>query len=207
MKSYLLISLMFLALQAFCQSEDSLLMALRDIPFPPEVLERLQDRSGALIGNEIPAFHLSKLNWDEFNSDMLWGKPTVLFFWSMSHQSCMDKIPYLMELKSQYDGRVNFVGISKGNRAETQHFLSQRSFDITHLIDDQNYNDQVGNIGVSRAIVLDENLIVMDVGKIRKLPTEWPPINNTKKNPQAWLTQTIEWQSSIRVLLDKLLPE
>lgn len=65
-----------------------------------------------LVGKPMPAFSLSALDGQTFDSSQLAGTPTVINFWaSWCIPQCIDEHPVLMDLAARYADEVQLVGI------------------------------------------------------------------------------------------------
>jgi thiol-disulfide isomerase/thioredoxin len=108
------------------------------------------------IGEAFPSFSLSSLSGREFDSHQLRGKPTMINFWFTRCVPCVEEMPVLNELKERYQEEVNFIAITFNDAEEVRGFLEKHSFDFMHLVDAEEFIDQLGNKAYPKNLFLDK---------------------------------------------------
>lgn len=130
-----------------------------------KALEYFKGNIQEFIGKELPKFELTLLNGNKLNSESLKGKPTLINFWFSNCQPCIDEMPILNEIRSQFDQDVNFISITFQDQKEVTEFLKRIDFDFTHIIDSKEYLKSFGFIGYPKTLTLDKNLIITEIEK------------------------------------------
>lgn len=92
--------------------------------------ERLQ-----LTGQRAANFTLKTLDGDQVALDALNGKVVVLDFWASWCGPCRREMPALQKLKSEFAGKVAFLGINDEEPSTIKSFLKKNPFDMTVLLD------------------------------------------------------------------------
>jgi thiol-disulfide isomerase/thioredoxin len=128
-------------------------------------------------GKELPKFELTLLNGKILNSESLKGKPTVINFWFSNCAPCIEEMPLLNEIKSEFGNDVNFISITFQNRDEVKEFLNTNEFDFTHVVKSKEYINTFGRFGYPKTLILDKNLIITEIEKM--IPKD---IENEKQN-------------------------
>ena len=92
-----------------------------------------------LINKPLPNFQLQDLANSVKSKESYNDKITLINLWFTSCPPCIAEIPYLNDLKKQYEGRVNFVAITFENKDKIEAFLNKKPFDFEHLDDGVSY--------------------------------------------------------------------
>lgn len=92
-----------------------------------------------LINKSLPDFELQTLTSKLKSKDSYNDKITLINLWFTSCPPCIAEIPYLNDLKKQYEDRVNFVAITFEKKDKVDTFLERKPFDFEHLIDGLTY--------------------------------------------------------------------
>ena len=121
-------------------------------------------------GKELPYFELTLLNGKKINSESLKGKPTLINFWFINCRYCIEEIPFLNELKTQFKDEVNFLSITFQDEKEVTEFLNYNKFNFEHIVDSKQYLTNFGQFGYPKTLIMDKNLIIRDIKK--KLPND-----------------------------------
>ena len=95
-----------------------------------------------LINKPLPDFELQDLANSIKNKESYNDKITLINLWFTSCPPCIAEIPYLNDLKKQYEDRVNFVAITFENKDKINTFLKRKPFDFEHLVDGASYLKQ-----------------------------------------------------------------
>lgn len=92
-----------------------------------------------LINKPLPDFELQDLANGLKSKESYNDKVTLINLWFTSCPPCIAEIPYLNDLKKQYEDRVNFVAITFENKDKINTFLERKPFDFEHLVDGVTY--------------------------------------------------------------------
>lgn len=95
-----------------------------------------------LINKPLPDFQLQDLASFVKSKESYNDKITLINLWFTSCPPCIAEIPYLNDLKKQYEGRVNFVAITFESKNKIETFLNKKPFDFEHLVDGASYLKQ-----------------------------------------------------------------
>ena len=135
-------------------------------------------------GKELPKFKLNILNGKKLNSESLKGKPTVINFWFNNCQPCIEEMPLLNKIKSEFGNDVNFISITYQNKNEVNEFLKTNEFNFTHVIESKQYLKNFGFFGYPKTLILNKNLVITEIEKM--IPKD---IKNEKKNKKEFITR------------------
>jgi thiol-disulfide isomerase/thioredoxin len=128
-------------------------------------------------GKELPKFELPLLSGKKINSESLKGKPTVINFWFSNCAPCIEEMPLLNEIKSEFGNEVNFISMTFQNQNEVNEFLRTHDFDFTHIVDSKDYIRTFGTFGYPKTLILDKDLVIVEIEKMIPKDTE-----NEEKN-------------------------
>ena len=117
-------------------------------------------------GKKLPKFELTLLNGKKLNSDSLKGKPTVINFWFSNCAPCIEEMPLLNEIKSEFENEVNFISITFQNGNEVNEFLKRNKFNFIHIVESKEYIKTFGRFGYPKTLILDKNLIITEIEKM-----------------------------------------
>lgn len=129
-------------------------------------------------GNEVkpnsllPQFRIFLNDGSRLTTDDLYGKPSVLVFFSTTCSDCQKELPVVEQLFRQYGNRINLVCISRGEGEAlvstfwktynlTMPYSVQQTTDVYHLF---------ANTGVPRIYVSNADLIVKVVYDDTNMP-------------------------------------
>jgi thiol-disulfide isomerase/thioredoxin len=116
-----------------------------------------------LINKKLPDFRLKDLRNQDFSSQQLLGKPTLINFWSINCKPCIEEFDQLNKLKEKYEGRVNFIAISEDSYDEVIKVLGRRPFNFQQLINGYNYRKSLHIESLPKNLFLDKNGIVKEI--------------------------------------------
>lgn len=145
------------------------------------------------VNGYLPKFILTSLDGSNIHSEFLKGKPTVINLWFTNCAPCVEEIPVLNELKSEYSDVVNFVAITYQEPNVVKSFLKSTKFDFFHLVNSKEYLKTFGFFGYPKTIILNHDL------KIMKIEKGFATYKNTK------VENEIEFKRRISSLLNELL--
>jgi thiol-disulfide isomerase/thioredoxin len=111
-------------------------------------------------GKEFPKFELSTLTNGKFNSEQLKGKPTLINFWFTKCAPCIDEMPVLNKIMEQYKNDFNFIAITYEKKEDVEKFLKNHPFEFEHLVDAENFTNQLGIKAYPMNLFLDKNGIL-----------------------------------------------
>src|SRR5690606_9106887 len=90
------------------------------------------------IGNHFPIESFKDESGNNFSTEYLNGKPTIVNFWFTDCPPCIEEIPDLHKLKEEYGTTVNFVAITFERRKAVDKFLEKKpNFDYLHITNSQ----------------------------------------------------------------------
>ncbi|MEP7197701.1 MAG: TlpA disulfide reductase family protein [Saprospiraceae bacterium] len=135
-------------------------------------------------GKELPKFELNLLNEKKLNSESLKGRPTIINFWFSNCAPCIEEIPLLNKIKTEFGNEVNFVSITFHDQNEVNEFLKANKFDFTHVIESNEYLEGFGLFGYPKTLILDKNLIITEIEK--RNPKD---IKNEAQNKAEFITR------------------
>ena len=135
-------------------------------------------------GKKLPKFELNLLNGKKLNSETLKGKPTVINFWFSNCAPCIEEMPLLNEIKSEFKNEVNFISITFQDRSEVNEFLKNNKFDFIHVVESKEYIKTFGRFGYPKTLILDKNLIITEIEKMIPKDSE-----NEKQNKTEFITR------------------
>lgn len=110
-----------------------------------------------LEGKKFPDFDLKTLLGDNFNSELLNGKPTMINFWFTKCAPCIDEMPVLNKIYDQYKNDINFVAITYESEEKVSAFLKKHPFKFKHLVDAQSFTDALELKAYPLNLFLDAN--------------------------------------------------
>ena len=86
----------------------------------------------AQIGNPMKAFKTVDLNGQQVESVDFLGKVVVINFWFIACPPCQQEIPYLNELKAEYENRddIVFLGFATDSKERLDKFLEKKDFNF-----------------------------------------------------------------------------
>jgi thiol-disulfide isomerase/thioredoxin len=112
-----------------------------------------------LNGYNIPPF--SGLTFDGNLVKADYKKMTLLYFWNLTSQSCLDQIPYLNKLQEKYSEKLDIISLCNNNYEEFFHFHNTNKVKFT--------------------IICDSNKITQDILKLKGMNSKCILIDNTGK--------------------------
>ena len=157
------------------------------------VLTGLNKELNESKGKQLPEFELTLLDGKKLSSESLKGKPTLINFWFSSCQPCIDEMPILNDIKSQFYGDVNFIAITYQDQNEVTEFLNRVDFDFTHLIDAKEYLKSFGFFGYPKTLILDKDLVITEIEKF--IPND---IENEVKNKAEFKNRIIRHLTELK---------
>ncbi|MEJ1224079.1 TlpA family protein disulfide reductase [Sediminicola sp. 1XM1-17] len=129
------------------------------------IMKGLNKELSGFKGKELPEFELTLLDGKKLNSESLKGKPTLINFWFSNCQPCIDEMPILNDIKSQFYRDVNFISITFQDHKEVTEFLNRVDFNFTHIIDAKEYLKSFGFFGYPKTLILDKDLVLTEIEK------------------------------------------
>jgi thiol-disulfide isomerase/thioredoxin len=109
---------------------------------------------------EFPIFNLNTLFDGKFDSEKLKGKPTLINFWFTKCAPCIDEMPVLNKIKEKYKEDFNFIAITYEKKEDVVKFLKKHPFEFEHLVDAEDFTDQLGIKAYPMNLFLDRNGIL-----------------------------------------------
>lgn len=167
LKTHLILLFSTFSLTMSAQDADSL--SSIDYKEMQDKIFRLLENQGIyeLGDKRLPSFKLMRVDGEEFDSESLVGKPTILNFWFTFCAPCIEEIPMLNRIQKSYAHKVNFIAITYQDSIEITGFLERKAFNFTQLTDAQDFWDQLGLKTAPHTLITDQNLIVQYIDKDR----------------------------------------
>jgi cytochrome c biogenesis protein CcmG/thiol:disulfide interchange protein DsbE len=115
------------------------------------------------VGKPMPAFSLSALDGQRFDSSQLAGTPAVINFWaSWCIPQCVDEHPVLMDLAARYGDEVQLVGVTFDNeRQDALEFLVRYGDGGWPQLDDAS-----GSVGLAFGVLAPPETFFVDAAGI-----------------------------------------
>ncbi|OEK04817.1 TlpA family protein disulfide reductase [Roseivirga misakiensis] len=135
-----------------CKKEKSPLDGLR------VVTEK--DKVHDYLGKKLPNHSLKSLDNRELLLSDFEGKPTVINCWFVSCAPCIDEMPILNDLKSQYGDQVNFLSLTFDTAEKVEKLLKKHAFDFYHLVGAQEFLQEIGVQGYPKNIFIGADGII-----------------------------------------------
>jgi thiol-disulfide isomerase/thioredoxin len=107
-----------------------------------------------------PKFDLNTLTGENFDLENLKGKPTMINFWFTRCAPCIDEMPILNKIKEKYKDDFNFIAITYEKEEAVKKFLNKHPFNFEHLINAENFTNQLGISAYPMNLFLDKNGIL-----------------------------------------------
>jgi thiol-disulfide isomerase/thioredoxin len=104
-----------------------------------------------------PKFDLNTLTKENFDSEQLKGKPTMINFWFTRCAPCIDEMPILNKIKEKYKDDFNFIAITYEKEEDVKNFLKKHPFNFEHLINAKEFTEQLGIKAYPMNLFLDKN--------------------------------------------------
>lgn len=165
------------------------------LSFVSTTVTTIKERIETYLNRKFPPYKLNALDSQEFNLSQLEGKPTFITFWFTRCAPCIKELPALRDLKSKYEGKVNFVAITFDNQEEVKSFLGKREFNYTHIVGAQEFINDIGLNTYPKNIFLDKN------GIVKKIKNEIPYKMKIKNNVQVLEFDLSEYERQLENLL------
>ena len=93
---------------------------------------------------------------ENFASDYLGGKPTIVNFWFTTCVPCLDEMPLLNDLKEKYGEKVNFIAITFNDKKTVANFLKKKTFNFEHITDAKNQINELKINSYPASFIIDK---------------------------------------------------
>lgn len=110
----------------------------------------------AYKNKEFPLFDLETLTNENFTSEQLKGKPTMINFWFAKCAPCIDEMPVLNKIAEKYKDDFNFISITFENEKEVRNFLKKHQFNFKHLVNAKKFINLLGIKAYPMNLFLDK---------------------------------------------------
>lgn len=111
-----------------------------------------------LIGTRFPIELFKNENNENFSTDFLNNKSTIVNFWFTNCPPCIEEIPDLVKLKNEFSEKVNFLAITFDSRRKVEKFLEKRPFfDFIHITDSQKPINKLKIESYPMTFILNQN--------------------------------------------------
>lgn len=117
----------------------------------------------SFIDKKFPFFEFDTMESSTMTLKDFEGKPTLINLWFVGCAPCMRELPALEDLKLKYGDKVNFVSITFNNKELVKRLLNIKTFNYTHLINAQEFLNNIGVNSYPKNILLDKNGIVRNI--------------------------------------------
>lgn len=87
------------------------------------------------IGQHFPIEEYKDEDGNNFSTDALLGKNTLINFWSTTCAPCIKELPYLNQMKEIAGNKANFIAITYEPKAKAAAFLKNHLFAFRHITD------------------------------------------------------------------------
>jgi len=169
-RSILLYFFTSLLLTSYSQTIDSLEYDLfldklkEDVLSDPKFMELVsEEKLNDLINKELPFFSIEDRRGTSIISDILKGKPSIILFWNSYCQYCLDLIPTMNTIHEKYGSLMNVITITSDDIVEIEPYIDLHNFIIYHLVNAQNYSQDLGVKFFPKVILIDERLVVRNI--------------------------------------------
>lgn len=110
------------------------------------------------LGRQAPDFSGKDLEGEEFTLESLKGNIVVLNFWFTTCKPCIQEMPELNELVSNYEGKnVRFISVTFNKKEHVEAFLEQTPFKYEIVPDAEDITKIYHVEGFPSHFVIDEN--------------------------------------------------
>lgn len=129
-----------------------------------------QDSVFLFLNKKLPEFKLLDLQGNEFSSNKLIGKPTLLNYWAIYCGPCIAEMPELSGLKERYGSEMNFIALTENTCKDDNliNFLEKHPFNYQILQNAENYKKTLKIGAIPRNIFIDKG------GYIRYIQGNFP---------------------------------
>jgi cytochrome c biogenesis protein CcmG, thiol:disulfide interchange protein DsbE len=100
-----------------------------------EMLVLPEEQRISLAGQNAAGFSLKSLDGETRSLSDYRGKVLVVDFWATWCPPCRQELPILNKLRTEYAGKVEFVGVNNEDARTIRDFLKSRHFDLEVLVD------------------------------------------------------------------------
>lgn len=115
------------------------------------------------VDGDLPNFRLTNLEGNIVDSETLKGKPTIINFWFTTCAPCIEEIPLLNQIESEYKKEVNFVAITFQDSNTVSPFLENMDFNFLHLVNSKEYLKTFGFFAYPKILILNKNLRIIKI--------------------------------------------
>ena len=145
-------------------SGDSIIHTIQfDLSANPPAALIMRQGLAKLVDTPLPLGILSDINENDLMIAGLFGKPSLITFWSTRNAACAEELPVLNKLKERYGDKVNFVAITHQEGSVIRDFLSRKAFNYTHITDAGSYMEKLGIDDYPTTLFLDSQGIIRAV--------------------------------------------
>jgi len=129
-----------------------------------------QDSLFLLLNKKLPEFKLLDFEGNEFSSNQLIGKPTLLNYWAIYCGPCIAEMPELSGLKDRFGSEMNFIALTENTCKDDDllNFLEKHPFNYYML---QNAGDYKKTLKIS---AIPRNIFIDKDGYIRYIQSNFP---------------------------------
>lgn len=114
------------------------------------------------VNKEFPLPTLKTLDHKEISINDLKGKPTLINIWSTTCKPCVDEMPTLNNIKTQFGDSINFIAITPESVQKVTEFYKTHEFNFIQIANAQKFIRSLNMDGLPRNIFLDKNGVVKE---------------------------------------------
>ncbi|MCU7618507.1 TlpA family protein disulfide reductase [Chryseobacterium sp. PBS4-4] len=85
------------------------------------------------IGKHFPIEYFKDSNGENYSSNFLEGKNSIINFWFTNCEPCHLEIPYLQKLQQDLGDKVNFIGITFDNKEKVKNFTEKKKLNFLQI--------------------------------------------------------------------------
>jgi thiol-disulfide isomerase/thioredoxin len=125
-----------------------------------------QPSEAAEVGKTAPNFQLENLEAKTVSLDSLRGKPVLINFWATWCGPCLDEMPFLQEIYSEWSSKgLMFLSINSGETAtKVRSYMQQFGFSFPALVDSKNEVAATYRIlYLPTTILVDKNGVILEI--------------------------------------------
>ena len=132
------------------------------------------------IGKIIPIKTLKTIDNESIELSDIIGKPTLINFWFTTCTPCIDETVVLNKIKSTFKDSVNFIAITFEKKDIVTKFLRKHDFNFIHIVDAQDFINELKLTGFPLNVFLDKE------GKVVSVESGIPYENKNGGEMKIW---------------------
>jgi thiol-disulfide isomerase/thioredoxin/outer membrane lipoprotein-sorting protein len=126
-----------------------------------EMLVLPQEQHTTLTGMMAADFQLKSISGEAVRLSDLRGSVVVLDFWATWCGPCRHELPIVEKLRTEYAGKVQFLGINDEDKGTVAGFLKKNDYQLSVLMDGRrDVHRQYGIRGIPTLIIIDRSGVI-----------------------------------------------